>query len=221
MKKKSAVRQWYPWDPTEIPYISRLPYRARGILDFMREAYFLTGEPTSKDSLMLGDDELADYALAIKVWPAVKEVMDREMAHADRISNINRINGAEGGRQAVAKRIVAEVKHIDIDIDINKDIKEEKKPAAPAIHPELAERVKDMCDHWPKVNDRGEPMPRASQSQTRAAMTELMKRGKTLEGLCISAAEYLKEFRKEKLFILKAPQFFFSKKGYWEDHYSE
>ena len=121
MKARPVTRQWYPWDPTEIPYIARLTFAARGILDFMREAYFLTGEVPSKDSLMLKDDELEDYGLALKVWPAVKVILDREMSHADQISNTNRINGASGGRSAVAKRSVSEIKHTDIDTNTDKE----------------------------------------------------------------------------------------------------
>jgi len=144
LKSRPGTRQWYPWDPTEIPYISRLTFRARGILDFMREAYFLTGEVPSKDSLMLKDDELEDYGLALKVWPAVKVILDREMSHADQISNINRINGASGGRSAVAKRSVSEIKHTDIDT--NKNIKDKEKEPTSRKRSVMPPKVKNPTE---------------------------------------------------------------------------
>ena len=91
----------------------------------MREVYFLTGEVPTAESLMLVPEELLDFKAALKVWPAVKVILDREMSHADQISNTNRINGASGGRSAVAKRSASEIKHTDIDS--NKDIKDKKK----------------------------------------------------------------------------------------------
>lgn len=86
---------------------------------------------------------------------------------------------------------------------------------------ELHDQVTDMCHAWPKVNSKGEAMPRPSISQTKTAMGELIRKGKTLDGLCQSAALYLRDFRENNRNVLKAPQFFFGLKGYWEDHYHE
>lgn len=200
----------------------------------MREAYFLTREVPSKNSLMLDDGNLKDYEMAMRVWPAVREIMDREMDHAERISKINKINGASGGRQAVAERIEAKVKHSNSNSNINtnnntseKDMspsQDKPAPVFPRIDPETKLRIQDearkMCHAWPKVNPRGESLPRASQSLTRKILGELVAKGYTLDGLCRSAVEYLKDFKENKRSSLKAPQNYFGPRGPWEDHYA-
>ena len=96
-----------------------------------------------------------------------------------------------------------------------------RTPSAKAsVLPEgLQEQASLMVSAWPKVNSKGETMPRASVTRTVEAMSALVRRGKSLEGLCGAAKKYLEDFHTNNRPVLKAPQFFFGPRGYWADLY--